>query len=138
MILREFLTFVANILRFETDDEEEKLPTICRGWCDCCCEHRIIIVVVFVAVNAFFKSFARRYMHTRKAFNKKERKKGRKRVLFAQIQKSVNCATRNALSLSLSLSLSQTLSPRVVVGALFIFCGACSHSSSLNFEKSIV
>ena len=56
------------------------------------------------------------------------RKKGRKRVLFAQIQKGVNCATRNVLSLSLSLSLSQTLSPRAVVGALFIFCGACSHS----------
>jgi len=121
MILREFLTFVANILRFETEDEEEKLPTICRGWCDCCCEHRIIIVVVFVAVNAFFKSFARRYMHTRKAFNKKERKKGRKRVLFAQIQKGVNCATRNALSLSLSLSLSLRHSLRAWWSELYLY-----------------
>ena len=129
MILREFLTFVANILRFETDDEEEKLPTICRGWCDCCREHRIIIVVVFVAVNAFFKSFARRYMHTRKAFNKKERKKERKRVLFAQIQKGVNCATRNVLSLSLSLSLSDTLSARGGRSFIYILWSVLSLSS---------
>ena len=107
MILREFLTFVANILRFETDDDKEKLPTICRGWCDFCCEHRIIIVVVFVAVNAFFKSFARRYMHTRKAFNKKERKK--ESVFCLRRYKKVLTARRETCFLSLSLSLSLSL-----------------------------
>ena len=107
MILREFLTFVANILRFETDDDEEKLPTICRGWCDFCCEHRIIIVVVFVAVNAFFKSFARRYMHTRKAFNKKERKK--ESVFCLRRYKKVLTARRETCFLSLSLSLRHFL-----------------------------
>jgi len=119
MILREFLTFVANILRFETDDDEEKLPTICRGWCDCCREHRIIIVVVFVAVNAFFKSFARRYMHTRKAFNKKERKK--ESVFCLRRYKKVLTTRRETRFLSLSLSLSLRHSLRAWWSELYLY-----------------
>ena len=131
MILRELLTFVANILRFEEYDEEEKFPTICRGWCDCCCEHRIIIIIVVVVFVAFpsdfFKSFARRYMHTHEKLLK------RKKACFvrADTKRCFNCATRNVLSFSLSLSFSQTLPPRVVVGALFVECAL----SSLVFEN---
>ena len=136
MILREFLTFVANILRFETDDEEEKLPTICRGWCDCCCEHRIIIVVVFVAVNAFFKSFARRYMHTRKAFNKKERKK--ESVFCLRRYKKVLTARRETCFLSLSLSLSLRHFLRARWSELYLYYVERALISSLVFEKSIV
>jgi hypothetical protein len=106
MILRELLTFVANILRFEEDDEEEKLPTICRGWCDCCCEHRIIIIIIVVFVafpSDFFKSFARRYMHTRKAFKKEES------VFCSRRYKKMLTARRETCFLSLSLSLRHFL-----------------------------